>query len=510
MPDGPATGARAPVTAPVWMASPPEVHSARLSSGPGPGPLLAASAAWTALSADYHSAADELGMLLAAVQAEAWQGPSAERYVTAKTRYLGWLTQVCADSATVAARHETAASAYTAALATMPTLAELAANHAAHAVLAGTNFFGINTIPIALNEADYARMWIQAATAMSTYQAVSAAAAASVPPAVPAPRLLAIEDNPGAHDPKVGSPLDMFISQILKNFGVNWDPTAGTLNGHVYDFYANANQPIWYLARVLELLENFQYALAQNPAGALQYLIILAIFDWPTHIAQLTTTLSQSSLLLAVAGAAVAPAGSLSGLAGLAGPAGLPEAGTPLPAPAAPATATPPPVAAAGSAVAASAAPAAPPPATAGPAVTSPAAPPPTPPAGIEAFVYPYLVGGGPGAGFGSGVSTGASAAAGAGNKAPAPDTAAARDTAPTRGQTRARRRRRAVRRDGADEFMDMSVGTPPDDGVGQTPEQPVRPVRPVRPAGVTTLAGDEFGGGPPVPLLPLPPDTRP
>ena len=101
------------------------------------------------------------------------KGPSAEQYVAAHVPYLAWLMQASANSAAEAAQHETAATAYTAALAAMPTLPELAANHTIHGVLVATNFFGINTIPIALNEADYARMWVQAATTMTTYHAVS-------------------------------------------------------------------------------------------------------------------------------------------------------------------------------------------------------------------------------------------------------------------------------------------------------------------------------------------------
>jgi len=181
----PAVGA-VPPTPPIYHAAPPEVHSTLLNTGATAAGVTVAGTSWTQLAAQYVAGIAELEAILAQVQAT-YQGPTAEKFVAAHQPMLMWMADVVAKATLAAAAHGEIAAAYTTAVIMMPTMPELITNHVVHGVLVATNFFGVNTIPIGMNEADYIRMWNQAADTQSTYDGVTAMAVDSIPDTPPSP-----------------------------------------------------------------------------------------------------------------------------------------------------------------------------------------------------------------------------------------------------------------------------------------------------------------------------------
>ncbi|WP_025737070.1 PPE family protein [Mycobacterium genavense] len=160
---------------------PPEVNSARMYSGPGSGPLLAAAAAWNALAAEIRSAATDYESVIRELSSAGWIGPSSASMLAAAAQYLTWLNTTAAQAEQTGIQANAAATAFEAAFGMTVPPPVVAANRTLLANLVATNIFGQNTPAIAATEAHYMEMWAQDAGAMNGYAVASRSAAQMTP-----------------------------------------------------------------------------------------------------------------------------------------------------------------------------------------------------------------------------------------------------------------------------------------------------------------------------------------
>lgn len=161
-------------------ALPPEINSARMYSGPGAGPLMAAAAAWDALAAELESYAIGYSSVVADLS-QSWSGGAAMAMAAAAAPYVAWASATMTLAEQAAAQARAAAGAYEAAFAATVPPAVVAANRARLAILVATNFFGQNTPAIAMTEIEYMEMWAQDVAAMVGYHVGAQTVAASLP-----------------------------------------------------------------------------------------------------------------------------------------------------------------------------------------------------------------------------------------------------------------------------------------------------------------------------------------
>ncbi len=170
-----------------FAALPPEINSARMYSGAGSGPLLAAGGAWSQLAAEMRSAAASYSSVVSGLTSSSWLGPASTSMTAAAAPYAAWMTATAAQAEQTAGQAQAAVSAYESAFSMTVPPPEIAANRAALASLVATNVLGQNTPAIAATEALYAEMWAQDAAAMYGYAGSSAAASQLTPFAAPQP-----------------------------------------------------------------------------------------------------------------------------------------------------------------------------------------------------------------------------------------------------------------------------------------------------------------------------------
>jgi PPE-repeat protein len=160
---------------------PPDINSARMYAGAGPGPMLAAAATWDGLASDLSFAASSYQSIVEGLTSGPWQGPSSASMAAAAARYVSWMRGSATHAEETADQARAAIAAYETAFAATVPPPVITANRATLMTLIATNILGQNTPAIATTEALYMEMWAQDAAAMYGYACSSATATQLTP-----------------------------------------------------------------------------------------------------------------------------------------------------------------------------------------------------------------------------------------------------------------------------------------------------------------------------------------
>jgi PPE-repeat protein len=166
---------------PVFPWLPPEINSALMFAGAGPGPLISAASAWDGLASDLSGAASSFDSVISGLTSGLWTGPASLSMAAAAVPYVGWLNAAAAQAEAAAAQALAAATAYETAQAGTVLPAAVTANRVTLMTLIATNFLGQNTPAIAMTELEYLEMWAQDVAAMVGYHAGAMSVAATLP-----------------------------------------------------------------------------------------------------------------------------------------------------------------------------------------------------------------------------------------------------------------------------------------------------------------------------------------
>src|SRR5574337_808870 len=166
-------------------ALPPEINSARMSTGPGAAPMMAAAAAWNGLGAEWSTTGSACESVISALTGEEWLGPasaamaaaaawnglgaelsttgsSCESVISALTGeewlgpasaamaaaaapYVAWMNTTAAAAERAATQAMASAAAYQTAFAMTVPPPVIAANRTQLAARIATNFLGVNS-----------------------------------------------------------------------------------------------------------------------------------------------------------------------------------------------------------------------------------------------------------------------------------------------------------------------------------------------------------------------------